>query len=451
MKVTVSSNKKPLIQQESGMAILMVMTAITLLTFLLADFTFETKLNKLKSYNLQDKIQAKLNAEAGLRFAMAKLRIYKEARNTLEKNKSAQGMIQPSTLEAVAVQPFVFPLPVPAKANLIQKTAIEDFVKDTLLKGELSVTISSVSGFLNPNNLRIAPKSDEESQQEQSDEEKAKDPQVFIETKLVEMITQTLQQKREQDDQFDALYGNLDPMMLVKELKFFVNAENAYDEPERAEFEALYNSKNITPKHAPLTSLDELHLLDGWNDALIDLVKDRLTVHEVGVIQINEITKDQLKLLFPDASEEQLEEFFKKRDGDQLLQETGQQFKSAEEFKEFVVQTLGLVDNAEYDNRIKDLTAAGLTIGVAGKLYKVISVGKFGRASYTLTAYVDMPIKPQPLKKKNPQDQQSPGDPPPGEEDDVPPPAGQEGGDKDKPPVELLDPRLVEIRVGVSD
>src|SRR5690606_40236154 len=67
------------LNNQRGMAILMVISTIAILTFLLADFTFETKLNKIKVYNFQDREQAKLNAEAGMALAMAKLRLYRQA------------------------------------------------------------------------------------------------------------------------------------------------------------------------------------------------------------------------------------------------------------------------------------------------------------------------------------------------------------------------------------
>ena len=57
---------KKTMSSEQGIALLMVMGVIAILTFLLADFTFETKLNKIKIYNQQDKIQARLNAESQL-------------------------------------------------------------------------------------------------------------------------------------------------------------------------------------------------------------------------------------------------------------------------------------------------------------------------------------------------------------------------------------------------
>ena len=51
----------------------MVTTAIAILTVILVDFTFDTKLNKLRMENQVDKYQAKLNAQAGLNLAMSNL------------------------------------------------------------------------------------------------------------------------------------------------------------------------------------------------------------------------------------------------------------------------------------------------------------------------------------------------------------------------------------------
>ena len=83
IKISDSLFYKKTLKNENGIALLMVMGVIAILTFLLADFTFETKLNKIKIYNQQDKIQALLNAESGINFAQAKLRLYQEGKNLI--------------------------------------------------------------------------------------------------------------------------------------------------------------------------------------------------------------------------------------------------------------------------------------------------------------------------------------------------------------------------------
>lgn len=461
MVLTTKRDEHKILSSEKGVAILLVISIIAILAYLLADLTYETNLNQIRGYNIQDKVQAKLNAESGLRLALTKLRLYKEGRNLLEKNDSAKGVIQPSTIEAVAISPFIFPIPSSPKFTLIQRSAIEEFSKKTFLKGELSVTIQPVRGFLNPNNLRFIKKKkdpndpdqnnpDDEAEDDNPDNSKiAKTPQKYFETKLVELLARKIKEKSEEDDEFNAAYANTDPQLLVKEIKYYVNAPNAYEEAEKAEIEALYAGKNLTAKHAPLTSIDELYTLEGWTDTLVDLVKEEMTVHETSIIAINEITKDQLKLIFPNVTDEQAEEFFKYRDGDKQLQDVPHPFKRTEDFKEAIINRFGIADNTSYDERMQELKNAGLQIGTAGKLYRVISVGKFNNSTYSLTAFVDMPIKPPPPpKKKDPNDPNSQTDEPNANPNGTTDPNNPDQTKKEK--VELLDPRVIEIRVGES-
>lgn len=401
----------PLSQNDRGVAVLMMMTSVALLAFLLSDFTFETKVNKLKIYNSQDKFQARLNAEAGLNFAMSKLRIYQEARNLIESNENIKSFVKPSQIESVLLEPFVYPIPNFPDMGAIQRSALQEFRENTLFQGQVNVTIKPVSGFLNPNNMRIAPpdptasKDNSSDQQNQgrfdrNDDEEEKSPELYMEETLTETLRLLMEDKRETDTDFDIKYGNLEARMLIKELKYYISDKDLFDDAERGEFESRYLSENVRPKYAPLTSLDELHLLLGWPDEIVELIRDKLTVHEVAVIAVNELTEDQLKILFPFITDFQIEEFFRYRNGDQELGEEPQEFKTAAEFKQLMVNRLGVLDSQSFDERMKEFEKAGLKIGVAGKLYKVTSRGVKGRAEYNLVAYVDMPLKPQPEKPK---------------------------------------------------
>ena len=450
---------------ESGIALMLVLGVIAILTFLLADFTFETKLNKIKVYNQQDKIQARLNAESGINFAIAKLRLYQEGRNKIEKDESVKSAFPTADLEAIIIQPFIYPIPTPKKAGIIQRTALEEFNKKILFRGEVAVTFTKISGFLNPNGLRLKATKTGSSDSQQTgseddiDDEDENDPSntgtntttgeenknkgepadKIIEKKIVEALQGLLKDKNDNDEDFHSKYSNLDASYLVKELKFYVNDSNKFKDAERPEIESKFSQKNITPKHAPMSSIDELYLLPSWDDAIIDLIKDRMSVHEVNVISINEITIQDLKILFPSINDIQIEEFYKHRDGDVDKKIKPNKFKNAEDFKNVVVSTLSIVSDTEYEERVSELKQAGLTIDTAGKLYKVNSRGSFNNAVYNVVAYIDLPIKPPPEKK-----------PPKGDPNTT---QGTTQGTKpktkdDKPvPVELNLPRVIEIRL----
>lgn len=449
---------KLLFNNESGIALILVLGVITILTFVLADFTFETKLNKIKIFNQQDKIQARLNAESGLNFAIAKLRLYQEGRNKIEKDENLKTAFPSSDLEAIIIQPFIFPIPMSPKANIIQKTALEEFTKKTLFRGELSVTFTKLSGFLNPNGLRILPDKkavspdvdaaaepppavddNDDDQGDPDAKKKTEKADVVIERKLVETLSRLLKDKSDTDEDFHSKYSNVDPTYLVKELKYYVNDSAAFKDSSRPEIEAKFSQKNISPKHAPMSSIDELYLLPSWDDAIIDLIKDRLSVHEVSVIAINEITIEDLKILFPNINNIQIEEFFKYRDGDEDKKIKGKKFKNAEDFKSAIVGSLAITTDAEYNDRMTELKQAGLTIDTSGKLYKVISRGVYNNAIFNLIAFIDLPIKPVPPKKKTPPSAGDPGQPAN---------PGPDPKKEDKPePTELLLPRVIEMRL----
>lgn len=434
-----------------GVAIIMVMSSIALLALVLADMTYETNINNIRILNQQEKLQARLNAEAGLNFALAKLKIYQHTRNLLEKSPDLKQMIRPDLIENIIIEPFAFPLPPLPDMNILQKTALEKFAKKMQVNGEIQVSVSPLQGFLNPNIMRIEKKSERENVDpdldtdgESNNNKKTGEIHRYMEERLVEALAAAMDAKREQDDEFNRLYSNLDPKLLIKELKFYVNDRQAFDDPELPQIESLYSNKKITPKHGPLTSLSELYLLQGWDQQIVDLIINRLTVHEVGVIAINNITSDLLTLLFPDLTDQQVKEFFEYRDGSPEKELEPQPIKSVAEFKEVVTNTLNLVSSSVYEQRVQAFADAGLKLDIANKLFLIKSEGKFNRSSYRLQAYVDIPIKETISKKKKaPLDSALPADNDAQQSRAAAPDPNKKEADNKK--IDFLEPRVVEI------
>lgn len=455
------------------MALLMVISSIALLSYLLADFTFETQINQIKSFNAQDRIQARLTAEAGIQFSLGKLRIYQEARNKLEQNSNLKNTLKPSLLDKVVTQPFIFPIPVSKEMSALQKGAIKSFTQGTAIKGQLNVTMSKVSGFLNPNNLRIVPPPPQNNQNGQNQnnqqnnnsngqfqngqQNQPKTPLEITENKILAMLENVFQKERQNSDFFNLNYSNLNPRLLVKELKYFVNNKGAINDPMFPEIDQIYAQAEVVAKHAPMTSIDEFYLLAGWPEYITNLVIDRFTVHEVGVIALNEINENTLRLIFPNITKLQSEQFFKYRDGDQEIQEQPHPFQSVQDFKNLVVGQLGIVTATQFGEREQEFKSANLSFGVAGKLYKVVSIGTYNSSTVKLTAYIDLPIKPQPqVQTQNPQNPNgNPNSPNNGNgntnNQNGNQNGGQNGGNQSgKPPAsktQFMKPRIIEIRV----
>ncbi|MBT3234548.1 MAG: hypothetical protein HN353_01205 [Bdellovibrionales bacterium] len=440
-----------LTNNDRGVAILMVMGSIALLTYLLAEFTFETKLNKIKVQNSQDRVQARLNAEAGLTLAMAKLRLYQQARNTIEKQKSLKERIDPDLLQSVVTMPFIYPITLPPRSDIIQRNAVAEFEKNSLVQGKISLAISPVSNFLNPNNLRIphtTDKNEDDGHTTTNDDLTSANsaPHEYLVEVFIQALHKRKLEKQEQSELAADYLADVDETQLVDNLKFFVNQKGRFTSPLTPESERQFQEAGIYPKHAPMSSISEMHLLPGWSDEVFDLIKGQISIHDVTIIPLNKITEKQLANIFPSITPEQSKEFFEFRDGTE--EEEPHPFKSPQDFKKLVVSQLAILEEEDYNKRIKEFANAGLQLGIAGKLFKVVSRGGFKRANYTITAYINLPIKPlppAPEKKdpkipemKNPSDQDSPT---------TTSPDGGQDGNKEPPPMELLLPRVVEINI----
>ncbi|MFG1492075.1 hypothetical protein ACRXCV_11800 [Halobacteriovorax sp. GFR7] len=449
-------NKKTILRNESGIAIIMVTTAVAILTVLLAQFTYETKLNKIRIQGQVDKVQAKLNAEAGLHYALSVLKVYREAWNKLEDNTSLQSTISKSDIEAIATQPFIVPIPVSTELNALQKNAIAEFEKESLIQGSISVSLKPITGFLNPNTLRVI-KPVNESSSQSSSSESGQDgstitPHQFMEKTFTDMLERTFRNEIENNEDFALHYSNLDPKLLVKELKYYVSGKEDYDEPEKADIERTYQNLGVEAKHAAFETADELYSLAGWDDEIVNLIKDRISIHNVSVINVNEITINQLKVLFPEMSDVALEEFFKYRDGDEENGTSPSSFKSDKDFKELITNRIGAVEPSDFDKRIKEFADADIIIGTGGKLFKLESIGSYADTIYKLTAFIDLPIKPQApsTTSQGQSGQQAGGSQNPDDDDDGGNGQQQSGsasqGQKSTGKSYLLRPRVVEIR-----
>ena len=340
------------------MAILFVMTSIVILSLLLFDFSFEVQMNKLRTLNSQDQLQARLNAEAGLNLALLRLKLYQEGRNLLEKNKSIASSIRVTDLNKIWNVPFIYPIPLMPKTKLEIKQTVEKFMKDSLLVGGISTEIQNVSHLINLNLLRMAkPKikkndpNKKEQNNEDQDQTELNSTQIILnlEKRLVELFRQKFDKRLEDDEEFERKYSNVEPELLIKEIKYYINDAHREFGPEVNEIRSDYMSEGIQAKHAPFESLSELYMLKNWDDELVDMIKNEVTVHGVIAIDLNQITDQGLKLLIPEINDEQIKDFFEYRD-DPIYPNP---FNSLEDFKVYIVNTAQVLTSFEMKERIE--------------------------------------------------------------------------------------------------
>jgi len=437
---------KFILQNDSGVAIIMVLSAIVLLTTIMMNFSFESNINRIKAYNIENKGQAKLTAESGLQFAMVRLRLYQEAFNYLETNKAAKDFATPEVLNSIWNFPFVYPIPVTNKMNAIQKESISKFTENTFLQGELNLVINNLSQRINLNLLRVsllaqAVKANEENTVNEDEDDVRKDADFNVENQLIRSLKYSIEKTSEKDEIFSGKYFGLDPINLVNELKVYLSDPNSLEDDGGAssEFEKI----GLTLKRAPIASFSELYTMPNWDDDLVNLIKGEFTVYGALMVDLNKITDKMLRLLIPSITDQEVKEFFEYRDDP----ENPKFFNKSEDFKRYIVDVGNVLDSDEYDKRIAKFEVQGLRFGPTPSLFQVKSVGKKDRATYTITAYVSIPAKPalKPKKTETVDDNEETIDDENPEKPEIPKPTNPGATEKPEQKTQLLVPRILEI------
>jgi type II secretory pathway component PulK len=390
---------KVILKNERGVALMMIMTAIILLMAIYGEFTFESKISRIKATNVMDRSQAKLLAESGVQMAMTRLKLYKEAFNKLESNTAAKAQVPPQLLNQLWEVPFIFPIPLGEGATIAVKETVKKFTEDSLLEGQMRVTVTNISNRMNLNLLRFdtskqkIPVEGETIEPDPNDGIVDASPtaivsNVSIDQSLYFMLKRLVDEKKEKDEAFEDRYANLNYQQLISNLKFYISDyQSLLTDPMAGEAESNFQKIPLAPKYGPLSSASELYTIPGWDDELIELIQNEFSVYPSAQIDLNKLTSNMLRILVPNIDEEQIRSFFEYRDNP----EQPKFFNTIDDFKKWVVETEVIMKENDFTDRIEKFTKAGITFGSNPNLFKVVSEGMQNRSTYTLVAYVYMP------------------------------------------------------------
>lgn len=433
---------KFLLSNQRGVALIMIMTSMIILMAIYGEFTFDSKISRIKAMNILDRSQAKLLAESGLQMAMARLRLYKEAFNKIQSNQTAKAAVSPQLLNQLWEVPFMFPIPVTANASRAFKDTVEKFQDESLLEGEMKVSVQNISSRLNLNLLRMDmaktatnPNPDEgnNTQLDQTNDALAND--VSVDQALFFLLKRLVEEKRMTDETFADRHPDLNYQEMISNLRYYISDyQSLTQDPFAGESEATFQRIPLAPKYGPLSSASELYTIPGWDDELIELIQNEFSVYPTAQIDLNKLTANMLRILIPNMNDDEIKSFFLYRDDP----ENPKFFNTKQDFKNYIVTQARLMSEEDFDARMKMFEDKGITFSSNPNLFKVVSSGTYNRSIYTLVAYVVLPstadAAPAPGTPTSPTAPTPPDAPP------TDPNAAKQTG-------QLLEPRIIEIQI----
>lgn len=387
---------KLLLSNQRGVALIMIMTSMIILMAIYGEFTFDSKISRIKAMNILDRSQAKLLAESGLQMAMARLRLYKEAFNKIQGNQTAKAAVSPQLLNQLWEVPFMFPIPVTANASRAFKDSVEKFQDETLLEGEMKVSVQNISSRLNLNLLRMDmaktasnpnPNNDDNGTQlDQTNDALANN--VSVDQALFYLLKRLVEEKRMTDETFGDRHPDLNYQEMISNLRYYISDyQSLTQDPFAGESEATFLRIPLAPKYGPLSSASELYTIPGWDDELIELIQNEFSVYPTAQIDLNKLTANMLRILIPNMNDDEIKSFFLYRDDP----ENPKFFNTKQDFKNYIVTQARLMSETDFDARMKMFEDKGITFSSNPNLFKVVSSGTYNRSVYTLVAYVVLP------------------------------------------------------------
>ena len=390
------------LKKESGVALFMVIAAMAVLSLLVSEFTYVAQVNHKVAVEGLDQLKAHYLAKSGFKLSLLRLKAYKNVKGFLGDSKNNPGIsaIASAIPKQLIDQIWSFPIVYPFPTNLPglspgDRDRIQKFLDESGLDGQFSALIQSESYRFNLNGLLAAysvKKPDPQPTQTPSPAPTATPSPAATTTpfspeearkSLSEFLAGLFNKKLESDESFAYEYRDFNFEDLVDQMIAWVDGS----------YEQRYpvSDHPIKMKKGPLYSLSELHMLPLMDDRLFNLFTPSLTASPTPGINVNTIDQATLRAIFPNLTDEEVNEFFKYRDDP----EKDNHFKKPDDFYSYILKNMSTLrgDEKELDRLKQDLEKRGIRFITDESEFKITITAQANKARKVLEAWVRLEDK----------------------------------------------------------
>jgi general secretion pathway protein K len=340
-----------LLRNNKGMALIMAITSVVLITWIAMEVSYDSLVEYNVNANALNRLKAYYAAKSGIELSLLRIKTYQQAQASFGKQMgSSAGM-----LDEIWKMPFAWPVPIPPELNGVDKDAIKETLKESIMDTSYTVTIEDEGSKIDLNDLASPSKALQEAARRrmmQIFESKLKDDPEF--------------QKKYSGYRFDELINAVADWQTQKRMGVSGNGDK----------KAIYRDypENFPPNRA-FRTIQEVRLVPGMSEDFFELLEPAITIYGMKAINPNQTTKEVLRSIDAAITDEVANDIIKRRDDTNL----GGPFKSKEEFWQFVTQKgARLADKTEETPLIFDKTFN----------FRIRSIGEFAGVSREITVVV---------------------------------------------------------------
>lgn len=331
-----------------GVAMMMALFVMMILTFLATEVAFRTGVENNIAVQGISRLRAYYAAKAGVELSLFRILLYKKAMASfgeqLGENKSM--------LDPIWRFPFMWPPVLPDEVSGVDKSQIQAAVKESKMDATYAVTIESEGGKIDVNDL-------------------GSDSEAMVKATKNQLL-QIFQVELESNEKFSEKYRTFNFEELVLHMIDWVDeneeslvggAERNYYQDARSEF---------IPPNAPFKTLDELHMVATMTDEIFQVLSRQVTVFGSKGVNVNYSDKYVLKSLDIQMTDEVVSKVIERRNSP----DKGGPFRNQDDFLDFLGGQGVRTDN---------FNPAGIPLTFDAELnFRIKSVGQYGGVARTI-------------------------------------------------------------------
>ncbi len=341
--------------REKGVAILMALVFLLIMTYISMEVTRDTSTEYLSAVNEINSVKAYYAAKAGVDMSLLRIKIFQQVEASgVRKQLGPMG----SMLDMIWNFPFIWPPDslLPASASAVDKSSLKDVVKESKMDATFQASITAEGSKIDINDLGS--------------------PAKALSDIAFTQLRQIWRTKMENDEEFGKQFRDFrfDEVLnnLADWVDFDTNGRNGSDERNLYED---FKSQNIPPNE-PFKTMEELHLVSGMTDEFYDFLVTHITIYGSKAINVNQANKDTLMAIDPGIDERIADEIIENRSNPSIGP-----FSDDKAFETYL-QNNARINVQQQKPKWPPLTFEG------ENFFRIKSRGQFGKAKREIVAIV---------------------------------------------------------------
>lgn len=308
----INSSQPPGLRSERGMALMIAVFAVVLMSAILVEITKDTSIDYVVANHQVNRVRAYYAAKSAVEMSLLRIMLYKQAVVALGDSLGGnKGMLDP-----IWSFPFMWPptVAVNDKVTEVDKSTLNEVVKESFMTAQYAVTIAPEGGKLDINDLGSDVKALKQS--------------------MIKQVVKIFESEVEHNEEFAKEYRGYNFQELVNNIADYIDEDkqglNGGD--ESAPYRDFNEPGVEMPPNRALRTVDELHMVGGMTDVFYNILAPRVTVYGTKGVNVNFADKDTLMSLDPTMTEEAVTKAISRRSNPK----EGGPFKNEQDFFGFI-------------------------------------------------------------------------------------------------------------------